>query len=659
MSLHRAFDRFLPTLDGNVMKTGGSLDLAKGQLGVFDAKSSTKNGLKAISSFSGLSKDTRLSLKVGINELDIARTQSNFNKSTRTFKLSEIKGLEVFAPSDNKKVDDFIVGYEGNTDSTALDFSDLEVGEQEVMQIELSGGTIDFLGYKGCSVDVEVFFEKEFEDQTNQEIVEQAIKNLKNEYKLISDIDLNEVLEVTPVNSESGSLPGNAEEHTFYNLSLVDSGDSNALAQVQAQFGTKVERSKRDGMVSTYTILIPTIASSGLPDAFIRTVPSVIKGCENCPSGFTEETGGVIYYVSLEDDGADESSQLVPDAGGSPAVVGLPGIITDSAIKQGQDGGKGIYAVATDDELTDSEIDAFIAENPTAEISKIGKTVDICSDDSEETVAWVAGDTANAITKSFTLTLADDKCGDNKLSEVQEAYPDLTITAASSVACQTVYSTSVVTNIVEEECDPIFRDLFEGESPEQFGYTQWEEPTPSYSATAKMGIRLRGKETIVKPGEFLRDGVPFVDTSTRISVVGGYRGNVFYTFTEGSGDRFNVKVLSRAEDLSNLGGHLWAMEDRDHNYFTGVQRHRHADGHQNEFVKALLGEESVLKADAQYVVYKLKVSPESSSQSMGQKLQENFVYTVAAEVGKHKDVEDILNSLVATVGLPTVKAFGA
>jgi len=135
MSLHRGFDRFLPTLNGNVMKQGGSLDLAKGQLGVFDARSSGRNGLKAISNFSGLSKDTRLQVKVGVNELDLARTQANFNKGTRTFRLSEITGLDVFAPSANKRVDDFIVGYNGNEDSSALDFSDLEVGEVETMQI--------------------------------------------------------------------------------------------------------------------------------------------------------------------------------------------------------------------------------------------------------------------------------------------------------------------------------------------------------------------------------------------------------------------------------------------------------------------------------------------------------------------------------------------
>jgi hypothetical protein len=656
MSLHRGFARFLPTLNGNVMKEGGSFDLAKGQLGVFDARSSQRNGLKAISNFSGLSKDTRLQVKVGVNELDITRTQANFDKGTRTFKLSEITGLEVFAPSTNKKVDDFIVGYNGNEDSSALDFSDLEVGEVETMQIELSGGTISLIGYSGDCVTAEVFFEKESATQTNQEIVEKAIINLKEEYKLISDISLNEVLEVTPVNSESASLSGQTE-HTFYNLSLVDVGDSNSLAQVQAQFGTKVERSDRKGTVSTYTILIPTIASAGLPDAFVKTVGSVIKGCADCPTGFTADTGGVIYYVSLEDDGADESVQLTPDSGAS--VVGLPGVITGSVVKQGQDGGKGVYAVATDNDLTDAEIDAFVADNPTAEISKIGETKDICSNDSETTEAWTAGSTANALTEAYTLILPDNKCGENILAEVRETYPDLTITAASSVACQTVYSTSVVTSIVEEECDPIFRDLFISESPSAFGFTEWTEVDKVYSATAKMGIRLRGKETIVNPGEFLRDGVPFIDTSTRISVVGGYRANVFYSLMEGSGDRFSVKVLSRAEDLSNLGGHLYALEDRDHNYFTGVQRHRHADGHQNELVKALRGEESVLIADAQYVTYKLKVSPESSSQSMGQRIQEHFVYMVSAEVGKHKDAEELLNSLVATVGLPTVKAYGA
>jgi len=150
---------------------------------------------------------------------------------------------------------------------------------------------------------------------------------------------------------------------------LVDVGDSNSLAQVQAQFGTKVERSDRKGTVSTYTILIPTIASAGLPDAFVKTVGSVIKGCADCPTGFTADTGGVIYYVSLEDDGADESVQLIPDSGAS--VVGLPGVITGSVVKQGQDGGKGVYAVATDNDLTDAEIAALLKQTQQQSYQKL------------------------------------------------------------------------------------------------------------------------------------------------------------------------------------------------------------------------------------------------------------------------------------------------
>jgi len=549
MGLHNGFQRDFFTLNGNVMTSGGSIDLAKGQFGIFKTKEPTVNGMVAVSDFSSAGQNDKFQIKVGNNGIRVTRGLSNDNRESRPFKLSEVKDLKVFVPEGDKRVDKFMVGYDGINQETALDFTDLKVGETELLSVKLSEGVIGILGYdKECAM-VNLHFEKEFEGQTNQEIVEKAVKRLQRA-QLKESIRIDEVLNVSAINSENPSSVPNAVSHTFYNLEVSDQGSSNDLAEVEAQFGTDVKRTSYENGVSTYTLLLPTIAASGTPADF------------NAPDG--------------------------------------------------------------------------------------------------STISWTIGEEGSATTQEYTIQLTNNADGSNRLSELQGAYPELTIAVAQDGGndveggCQTVYTTTVTSNVVFEECDPIIREMFETEPPQDYEFIPWSVATETYDENALMGIYLEGMEVLNVPGEEIRDSVPFENTSTRISVAGGFRSSVFESFTEGTGDRFDVKLLQRAEDLENLGGNLWELEDENFNYFNGYSRHRNQDGHQNEFIKQLLGEESVLKPNAQYVVYILNVQPKNHSQGFAQQLEESFNYTVFVEKGKQSGVEALLNDLASNAGLDTV-----
>lgn len=548
MGLHAPFSRFMPTLNGNVMTSGGSINLAKGQLGIFDVKQRTKDGLVAVDDFSSAGANDLFQLRLGNNGIDVTRGLANKNKESRAFRLSEVKGLDVFVPNQVKKVDKFLIGYDGINESTALSF---EVNKPEILSIKLEGGIIDILGYDyGCTM-LNLHFEKERADETDQEVVEKAVEALKRDV-LKEMIPVTDALKVSVINSESPASVPDPIPHTFYNLSVEDAGDSNALAEVQTQFGTKVERTDRDGLTSVYTLLLPTIAASGTP------------------ADFSPQTG--------------------------------------------------------------------------------------------DDIAWTIGEECNAVSQEYTIQLADTDATGDRLAELQAAFPDLTIAvkqeASVDVAggCQTVYTTTVTSNIVCEDCDPILRDTFEAEAPKGFEFADWTTADKVYSESALMGIKIEGRETVNVPGELIRDSIPFIDTSVRLSVAGGFRSSVFSSFTEGTGDRFAVKVLQRAADLENLGGELWDLEDRDFTYFNGYPRHRSEDGHQNEYIKLLLGEESVLKGSSQYIVYTLKVQPKSFSQGFAGQLEEAFNYTIAVETGKQAGVEALLNALATGAGIPTVTA---
>lgn len=733
MALHRNFDRFLPTLEGNVMTAGGSLNLAKGQLGVFAVKKNSKNGLTALADFAGLPDTEQLQLRVGQHENAVLRTQGNKGKYSSTFQINEIQSIEVNAPDTDEKVDDILVGWNG-TAGSELTF---EEGDNDVLNVTLEGEALGMLGNHKGEASFNLYFKKNDGATTNQEIVERAVASLKGD-TLAGGVPILDFVNVDVVNSENPDTVDGAVSHTYYNLTLTDGGDSLALANVQAQYGSlQVKRSNQNGLTSVYTVVRPT--TDGAPDAYVQTVGSIIKGCEDCPSGFTAVDGGLIYYVTLEDDGADSTT----------TVQGLPGAIAGTAEKQGNNHGKGLYVVALDDALTDAELATFSASNPTATVQLVGETADICNNSTETTVAWTAGDVCNATSEVYQLQLADDDCGNNRLAEVQAAYPDLTIavadsdntqsdvtltgtsgtatitidgtdyvatfntdlatTAADFVAanaaaiqtahgmevtaegavisflaptegftaptiantttdlagtvetavavsdlpCQTLYETTVTSDIRCEDCDPAFRGLFETEAPAAFGDSIWVKEEAEYSATAKMGIRIRGKQMISNPPEYMRDNVPFINDSIHISVAGGHYEGALFTVNEG-GEPFAVKILQRAQKLANLGGDLWALEDRDFTYFNGHPRHAG-----NEYAKFILGEESVLKGNAQYVVYNVKVAPETRSQSFAGVLKEGFVYMIAAEVGKHQEIEAVLNKLAARAGVPGVKAYGA
>lgn len=692
MASHKGWDRAVVAT--SVVKQGRSLNLAraKGAFGVVDMESvPTKDGLKVISSFAGLAQDRKLQLRLGKAPISVNRSQSDKAWSSETFAIADVKALRVDAPKTSDfDTDEFIIGYNGFDDDSALTFQN---GDNEELDLELSGEAMGVLGYENAKVNLKLYFEAPNTGSfTNQEIVENAVERLKRK-QLIGGVPITKYLDIKPVNSSNpASVSGT--DSAFFNLVLEDDGDYTALALVQSQYpDAKVVRSNRDDDNSTYTIIaVPqetvtagsfvvgqeyTITTVGDTDfqaigasadevgiRFVATgvgtgtgtatevrladyskfKASKIKGCDDCPAGYSELSDGFVYAITLEDAGADETD----------AVEGLAGAVADSAVKVSQNDGVGVYTVVTDDAVTDAELDAFVTANPTAVVELASEDVaELCSPDNLVTTAWVEGETCTAIGDTYTITLADNDCGENFLSEINAAYEDLTITVSSQNACQTRYTTTVLTDIVCEECDAEFRDLFISEAPEPYQLVEWEKAAKTYSDSALMGIKIKGKQAILSGEEQFRDDMFFMATSTRIKVAGGYPTTVSESFNAGLNGRFAVKVLSIAEEPENWGGNLREFEDISKRYWEGVSRH---EGH--NYAKWVLGEETNLKGTSPYVDYILTVQITSHSQSFSELKNETFYYHVFVEPGKHQEVEDVLNALAAKAGVKPVQAYG-
>lgn len=639
--LNRPQEILFVTNEGRVQTNGHSLTLGKGQFGIID-KGAAKSALgEKVTTTLPQDNDRLFELVLGSSDLKVNRSQSNANWRSIPFKLSDVVSVKVKTPTNEGSVDEVLIGYDGINDDTALVFQN---GDNEVLDIKLKGETIGMLGYPNGEVIVKLYLEAPNEGAfTNQEIVEKGVERLLKT-TLIGGVPITQYLEITPINSEQGALSGTS--YTFYELKVTNDGRESDKALVQAQYPNyKVEQVDYRNGVSTYVILAPT--GTSLAAYSIPASDLVVLGCEDCPTGYTATDAGVVYKVIVNDEGVDV---------GDTVIDTLPGYASDEKIAN--ENGIGTYLAVVDDALTAGEITTFITANPTASVELIGEISSVCDNNaSATTIAWVAGKEGTAVAETYTLQIADDKCGENRLAEVEAAYPDLTIAVAQTgdpVAditggCQTVYTTTVLSNPVFEECDPILLGLYFTEAPAPFGFTAWKKAAKTYDETALMGIRIKTKMMILAgDNEEYRFNLPNIYEPIRISVA-SETGMVNESFRSGLLGRFAVKMLSVGSTPDNLGMHLRDMEHRSFVYYTGDATHQ-----SNNFARYILGEESLLKPLAQYVQYLVTIRTKKISGMFASEVVDNHTYVIVAENGKHKDVEGVVNALALAAGIDPV-----
>lgn len=736
---HRPISAHLFTLNGNVLTTGGSKNLAKGQFTIVNTAVPTVNGAAVVSDFAGLSAKTIYEIRLGKSKVPLSRTNSNSKPySTGAFKATDITEIRANFPKHIKQTfDDLIIGYDGINAGTEISLLE---GQTTLVDIALSGDNIAYYTGGNTQHVIKVHFGREVGD-SDKDVIERVAERLKKE-TFPGGTPITDAISIKVVNSDNIPLEGTA--YVFSTLKLTDFGDSNALGLVQAQYPLyRVELTGRDGLESTYTILHP--AASALAP-YVSSTKSYIKDCEDCAPGYTELTeGGFIYAVSIEDAGADLTT----------TIDDLPGFVTGTVSKKGQDGenaARGLYTVVVNDKLTPAEIAAYAnttGVKKTALITLIGEVKDVCYNATTVSTAWVDGDTCYASVESYNLQLKDDDCSGSRLAELQAYYPGLTIQEGSSSesseatlvgtsgtanivigeveylvtfdtdltttaenfvtengtainqatglvvtedtgvisfsgapsgvqaitintltgnlsatfavgevviedltgGCQTVYTTTVITDIQCEECSDIFVQGFTSEAPGDFDFHSWVKVEEPVDPDAKMGIRLTGKPFIIMPTDISVDQVPFIETSATINVSGGYVEEVNMSFEPIFSDIFPVTRLSRKQDRDSLGYFLLPLEIESKAFFDGELPHVN-----NMYAKQILGEESVIKFDKQYIQYAITIQDSKSSQSMGRHSDIAFEYSIWVELGQQAALEAYINKLAAKAGLDPVQA---
>ena len=221
--------------------------------------------------------------------------------------------------------------------------------------------------------------------------------------------------------------------------------------------------------------------------------------------------------------------------------------------------------------------------------------------------------------------------------------------------CQTKYVTSVISNLVSEECDNIYKDAYITDAPASFDTVDWAkfaDATTEKSGNCKAGIRFKSRVFTLDGDEALRNLIGFTETSTQIKVAAGFPDEI----REGIGrlpkGNFEGKYLSRQQHRTHLAGNLRHLENEGRAYFGGLNNDKDYLG------RLLRGETSNMQdSTVQYIQYKLKVSSFNHTQGFAGRTSDDINYNFFVEVGRHKDLENLLNKLAASAGREGVTAF--
>jgi len=559
--------------DNVVKSTGGSRDLANGQIGLFRMAGATARGVEAVSEMDGYGKKELFQLQVGTGRTQDAGGMTNKNFSTISFTREDVLDV-TFDTAKAPVYSEITLGYNG-TAGTGIQ---LKENEATTVSLKLFGEQLSYLGFRDGVANMEFSVFSGSPDACDNclnpcantsctSIVRDLVEDIRT-YELRAGSDLGtgasiKVGDLVDVIGTYSCTPDLVPSSTtvYYTLELCDDGTGQALAKVQSQYddGTVVERIERNGTQSTYQI----IKAGGAPAAFAPTEtytlePSgakrlvsnrVLLDCELCPTGYSKVTGGHVFEVTLPVDTITVAE--VKTAIESLAAVSLANV-TDVGRASG-DLDSVVYIIVADGDISRTDVitkliasaaSPGISDAAQLEVVDKGQSSDVCVSDTDgvsSTIAWSTGKTCDIFSKTIELDV-DLDCGpfatpaakttasNAKLAELQAIYPDLSVTlnAANIGDCRARFDGTLTSEPVCEGCeqpDPIFPAM-----PDDYEFSAWSERTVGASEITSFSIANGTLSVNASDG-----GSAGAETLTQGS-------SAAFVSTSGSGTQAKVKV---------------------------------------------------------------------------------------------------------------------
>lgn len=479
---------------------------------------------------------------------------------------------------------------------------------------------------------------------------------------LVSDVLVNYVV-VTPTIYPKGCedcLATYAEitGGIVYHVNLEDNG-TDLTATVQALPGAVAATAAKFGNdegFGAYSVVLDNALTAGELTTFLTSNPAaqvaVIGTTEDVCNKSTTVTVVPVdgdscyaqtqtYTLQLKDNECGES-RLAEVQAAYPDLTVVEGVVTGNSQKT--------VTVSTDGVAL-----AIIVAGTTYTTADAGTTTQTAAAFVVEHAAAILLATGAVVTSTTNVVrFVDATLGFPTITSAAQTVSAVTTTqTASTGGCQRVYSTTVTTNLVCEECSDIFLQPFYSDAPKEFDATFWKEVVGTFDATAKMGIRVKGKAYSITPEQYAKDEIPFIQTSTKIrSTAFGMREMDYLNFAPAydvDTEFANVERLSFSADIKNLSQYLESAEDMSMAFYKGDVRHKN-----NLFARRNLGEESLMDFNERWVSYSISYQDTGLSQAAGGRSNITHTQSIFVKVGYHTEIEDIINKLAAKVGLELV-----
>jgi hypothetical protein len=524
--------------DNVVKASGGSRDLANGQIGLFRMAGATARGVEAVSEMDGYGKKELFQIQVGTGRTQDAGGMTNKNFSTISFTRDDVLDV-TFDTAKAPVYSEVTLGYNGTSGSGIQ----LKENEATTVSLKLFGEQLSYLGFRDGVANMQFSVFSGSPDACDNclnpcattsctSIVRDLVEDIRT-YELRAGSDLGtgasikvgDLVDVIGTYSCTPDLVPSSSV-VYYTLELCDDGTAQALAKVQAQYddGTVVERIEREGTQSTYQIIKsggapgnfnPIVTYTTSPNGDKRLVSNpVLLECETCPTGYTKQVGGFVYKLVLNEAAVttDLATEIVNDTAATSANVNDTGLRADGALDSK------IVIVTLDVEVpmedatvadlfTTIKAHADTAGAITAaefELSFLGESSDVCVADADYNQAgaaltWTSGQTCDIFSKTIELDV-DLDCGpfatpaakttasNAKLAELQAIYPDLSVTlnATNIGDCRARFDGVLTSEPVCDGCDveePIYPAM-----PDDYEFSAWSERTVGASEITSFSI---------------------------------------------------------------------------------------------------------------------------------------------------------------------------
>lgn len=389
------------------------------------------------------------------------------NISFKTSKIQgrQITGLRTATPSKSAKPFEIVIGYDGLNYCKNLA---MECGKTYGLQLQVYGNAVGMTFPQGFVQDIIDISTACCDDCDTSCVAANICGTVVDE--LIEKINkapwTSHFVRARKISEAYAGL--DRIEYESYRLSLCDTGDAIALANVQNTYPTlKIKRVARLGTTSVYEFC--QLESASAPASFTSTAKFTAT-CDTCPTGYTITDAYDIWYVTAAD-----SITLASNANFDTALN------TTSAVQgytlMNTEGARKTFRVLVTAGTATTTPDAGVTIVNTGT-----QTAAVCTSDTTVTTAWVLYDSdLYRVTRDMCVQVEIPECdgvreadSDSILERVSELLADrddivlqtgeLVVEAADPVAtaCRAIITLTQTNNsCLKDDCDTIEPAIFD------------------------------------------------------------------------------------------------------------------------------------------------------------------------------------------------------